>query len=569
MRLLYSLLFVFTSLFSTGIQVPISNDDIWFGFGFSDTSGCSDFESRLPNTVTTSVSLSVSNSYCPSYSSTASDFTINTDVTKEILKSSDCDTLGSLYVTVTKDRYYMCNYVSDPCVLPSVYDANLSQCVTPPPPDHDNDGVPDKCDPDHLFVSTADCDGNGVPNASDPNFDSDGDGIPNGTDLDDDGDGIPDTADTDHPDYANAGSACTGVNLLIKDYLGSQYAYDQYNYYGVAPKQSCFYKILGATDGVFSSPDLSPTCEKEYCYTHKTAEDCVFSSNKYKPAGSWTYSPDTTESECSALVDGVKWISSTYVQPSLFCPNTFMCYVQFYAPPEESTNTENNDSTMNNNIDLNSTSVDNTSLLQSQNTGNKHLSDIKDKIDLTNGKLDKSNGFLEGIKNTQSDMKSSLDGFALDNKKGLGSQLSESKLMNTSLTNVNTALSTSNGYLKSMNSMASNNNNKLSSIDLRLSGIKDELLSDHGIIKDEDDGLGDLLNIETDLKGSFNGFVENNIFAFSGSSYAVPTVSFSILGKTFTLMNAQKMASVDIASFRLVMLFFFAVSGFIVVFKTV
>jgi hypothetical protein len=79
--------------------------------------------------------------------------------------------------------------------------------------DDDNDGILDVSDPSITGLGTlTDVDGDGTPDASDPDMDgdgilnaadsdTDGDGIPNATDTDDDNDGIPDGSDSTPTGY--------------------------------------------------------------------------------------------------------------------------------------------------------------------------------------------------------------------------------------------------------------------------------------------------------------------------------------------------------------------------------
>jgi hypothetical protein len=90
-------------------------------------------------------------------------------------------------------------------------------CITPPPPDSDGDGTPDKCDRDYSNYFNEDCDGDGIPNATDPSEDIDGDGIPNSEDIDDDNDGIPDEADG----TAGQNETSTSCSVLEREFLST------------------------------------------------------------------------------------------------------------------------------------------------------------------------------------------------------------------------------------------------------------------------------------------------------------------------------------------------------------
>lgn len=97
------------------------------------------------------------------------------------------------------------------CTPPQIPDANGSFCIDPPECDINNqnwlnedcngDGIPNGTDPEEDYNR------DGIPNKCDTNWmhydsaDCDGDSIPNFNDTDDDGDGIPDALDSDKGRY--------------------------------------------------------------------------------------------------------------------------------------------------------------------------------------------------------------------------------------------------------------------------------------------------------------------------------------------------------------------------------
>lgn len=108
---------------------------------------------------------------------------------------------GCYRATANGKRY--CQTPNDsPCPNYTIIDGH-KYCQTPDegenPPDSDGDGSPDAEDPD---PTNPDTDGDGLPDGDDPdptNPDTDGDGTPDGDDPDNDNNGIPDDEEGDGP----------------------------------------------------------------------------------------------------------------------------------------------------------------------------------------------------------------------------------------------------------------------------------------------------------------------------------------------------------------------------------
>jgi len=98
-------------------------------------------------------------------------------------------------------------------------DGTAVACPGPAPGDLDGDGQPDATDPDEdgdeiADPSDSDANDNGIIDTQDPALDSDGDGITNDADGDDDGDGIPDGSDVEPTDNDSDGD---GIPNMFDD----------------------------------------------------------------------------------------------------------------------------------------------------------------------------------------------------------------------------------------------------------------------------------------------------------------------------------------------------------------
>lgn len=438
-------------------------------------------------------------------------------------------------------------------------------CVVPPPPpgpdeDLDGDGILNKCDKDFAI--------------SNPDlyaiYDCDGDSETNDIDIDDDGDGILDTNDIDNVDFTDTENLkCEGADLSknLDFYPSRLYNTSYYQYYGELTTTGCTDKMLLTNiDSVFIAGDKNEACESTYCFIHEIEPSCNFHASNYLPSPDWEYKPNTDEVGCSSLVDGVKYSDSDYRLPNAVgCPNTGFCFVKPVDGVPNDTNSEDEDSSMNE-LDLNSTTSDLAPLLQSSNTTNKHLQDLKDKTDVTNQKLDDLKDVNNKLLTNNQDMKSSLDKLSLNSDKSLKNQHDT----NSKLDNINKGVSTSTNVLKDISKIGLNNNEKLGDISGKLTAINNGLYGENPFSDTLDDGLStNLGNIDTTLKGSFNGFVQDNIFSFANQSYVIPTITFNTSFGNYTLFSPDTLSTLDIVSIRNLFMFVFALAGFITVFKTI
>jgi hypothetical protein len=469
--LLYSLIFSSSSLFAYPLDCPPPSEDTYW-------------RTLEPSTITRLGSATPLTSY--SECGRRRSFQIST------MERNTCNEYCYPDVIMT---YYQGTMIPD-CTLPEVFDIETESCKAPIPEckpednqvldeltntcrcidgftihndvcskDTDGDSIPDVTDDDIdgdgiPNENDPDIDGDGIPNENDPDLDDDGDGIPNPDDTDDDGDGIDDSNDSDHPDYKNPDIGCNGPLKGSEEFYGTQLDLGSYVYYGILSKQDCSYKILlNSIKGSYSRNDKSSTCEDSYCYVSNVEDKCTFTANDYKPSKLHIYySSAKTENECSAKVDGEKYISNSFEIPNSFdCPTIGFCFLLPKPDTPNATNQEDEDETMEA-PDLNSTSQDNQALLQSQNTTNKHLQDLKDKTDDSNEKLDKLFDNSNDIKDINTQTKESIDNFSNKNSANFDKQIAEQKRTTDEVSNVSNKLSATNERLKSLNNSVDNLN---------------------------------------------------------------------------------------------------------------
>lgn len=470
------------------------------------------------------------------------------------------------------------------CTSPQVLDVYTNTCVDTVPIadlDDDSDGILNKCDLDYIDFQTSDCSGNGVlnnvdtdidgdgiVNALDGDADPDGDGLINSLDPDDDNDGIADNIDPDSGDYDpfKEDSSCGEISTdpLVKD--GSiLYSFNDYLYKGSMSTAECNNFLLDTNiDSILNQPDKNVECSVNYCFAHAVSKSCSFIPESYAPGSTWVYK-NLSSSSCAAKVDFVLYSASQVKVPDpVNCPTTSFCFLK----PAIVDTPERNQTAPS---DLNSTSLDLAPLLKSQNDTNLNLEDIKDKLDNSNLSLEEISKNSNNLLSTNQDMKSSLDDFSLASGKYQSESLSQQKHLtnNTNAINDNVKITNSKlGTIASNTAVIAGNSAK--TVD-KVTEMVDAMFGDAGLNPDGtiNDGSANFGDVELEVTNSFSGFVQTNFFTFATQTYTIPTISFSILNNTFTLISAEMMSSLDIASIRAMFLFFFALSGFITVVKTV
>lgn len=405
-----------------------------------------------------------------------------------------------------------------------------------------------------------------VSNLLNPNLDTDGDGILNKNDPDADGNGIADKNDPNSPLYnpfANS-STCGNASESPLNAFGSVgvYTFNQYIFQGQIPLSQCNTLLSNGADSILYQPDKVSECGTNgFCFAHfKNKSNCSFDPENYKPASDYIYRSYPTSQTCAANVDGVEYLGYSFIVPDVVnCTNTGFCFLQVpHTTPQPDSNTTTT------NPDLNSTTPELSPLLQSQNNSNTKLDEIKTKLDKSNTSLEKMTTKMSDLLTLTSDSKKSLDKFSLDTGNFQSDSLGQQKETNTKLITLDNSIK---GLMPNLNSISQNT----AKTALNTQKINDALYADVGLNPDGTvkTGAESLTGVETTLKGSFSGFVQSNIFTFSNSSYQVPTITVSLYNHVFTLLDAQMMSSLDINAFRTMIIFIFALSGFITVFKTI
>ncbi|MGE0738284.1 hypothetical protein [Sulfurimonas sp.] len=401
------------------------------------------------------------------------------------------------------------------CTAPQIWNSDTDTCVSPPAPDADGDGTPDKCDFDHPDFKLLDCDGDGNKNSSDP--DLDGDGTDDVNDADMNNDGIPDANQPASPNY---NPNCEGADLS-RDYVFTGVTYPKATYYlkgNIFITQCISLVDFETIDSSFTAYDKNPQCNATYCYVHILKPDCFDESAKYIPQGpEWIYkSGFQSESQCAAMVDNIKYSTHSYSAPNLTnCPDSKYCYLKRVENVPDINNTTSE------NIDTNRTSSDLVPLLEAHNKSNEHLTDIKTKIDTTNTKLDDLKGISNEILNKNESMDSSLKSLKSNSDKSLTNDLemlsSLSTISNATQkgNDINKAFSDvstqnqviGNGHLSDISGKMTTNNSLLTSIDNSLKG--DGTSPDTSSLDGAESALTDYDGFIGNITSQFSTFKDN------------------------------------------------------------
>lgn len=512
--------------------------------------------------------------YCPDSTST------------QVLKNRSCSLVSGNYKCY-KDYYnFSPNYTGCPsgqeiingvcatpptCASDTAWDSLTDTCKPIPPPDADSDGTPDKCDFDFANYATLDCDDDTKLNGTDDDIDDDG--ILNASDTDDNKDGTADYLQPSSPDYD---LSCRGVNSTTATNL--PYPFREYSFYSDIDSTRCSFLVLDNSkiDATVSLVDINhPRCEKPYCYVHYAVDKCNFDASWYSPGIGWDYLAGKTESQCSLLVDGVKYSTSSYMAPdTLKCPTTGFCYLKRVdtTPLPDDKNSEDGDESMKA-PDLNSTTADLAPLLNAQNTTNKHLDDLKLKADISNNHLDDLKRTADDSLNIQRDAKSVLSDLKSNSDKSLSNDLDGI----TKLAGISSSLDGLSKTTANMSDTVTANqgviNNNLTDMGFSLDTIKgllsDGLMGDNPFPDAPDDGSSTFGEKQTILTDNLSITYKPNFLGFSSISGSISPITFSILGRTFTLLGADTINQIPVDSIRGLFLFIAAVTGFITIFMTV
>lgn len=459
------------------------------------------------------------------------------------------------------------------CTSPEVWNSATDTCFTPAP-DADGDGTPDKCDFDHPDFKILDCDGDDRMNSGDP--DLDGDGTDDTNDADMNNDGIPDAQQPASPNY---NPNCQGADLS-RDYVITGITYPETNYYlkGNMFITQCIALVdYNNIDSSFSAFDKNPQCNATYCFVHLFKPDCNDESAKYIPQGSgWIYkSGVSSSSQCSAMVDNIKYSQSTFEAPNLTtCPDSKYCFLKRVE------NVPDINNSISEPIDTNRTSLDLQPLLEAHNKTNEHLTDIKTKIETTNTKLDDLKGVSNEILNKNESMNSSLKSLKSNSDISLKNDLeSLSTLGNIANAaqkgnDINKAFSDvstknqmiGNEHLSSIDGKMNTNNALLTTIDATATESKDFLSSMKNFLdgKNSDGTSSDISSLTSsfasgdDLLGRVTGSFTNVASSFASStslinqgfSYSPPSgsnspISFNALGRSISLDLCTSLSTIS------------------------
>ncbi|MBU1928231.1 hypothetical protein KKG77_04455 [bacterium] len=402
--------------------------------------------------------------------------------------------------------------------------------------------------------------------------------LPADVDEDDDCDGIPDIQDPNHPDYGT----CIGDSHVVNNRWGRIYNTSQYVFKANMLDDYCGDFVYNFTnpdtgsssgltycDSAYDTRDLNPVCIRKYCYIHDyTAPPLPDTCARYSPTDNqpsgyiYTAVPDT-EAECIAKVDNTRYSSHIWDVPdSSNCPNVHFCFLKLLnaPPPTPSDNPT---------VDSNSTTADNRAIVDAQNITNTHLTDIKDEAIKTNEKLTDIIGVSNQILTSTKEVN--------DNLRNV---IAKSEIANASLTAIDNSIKSGNDNAKTtgdtlaakLDTVSTN----LDQLEVGIGSVVDKL--DGGLFGDDpflntdltDDGSSTFSSLQTQASDSFSLLNYDNIFGFAHSTgVTLPTYSVNLHGTTVTIFTPSMLDGFPIAEMRSLIMFIFALLGFITIFRTV
>lgn len=484
----------------------------------------------------------------------------------------DSDAMACLpYPTSCPENEYLLNRF---CACVPGFDKIGDTCVDPdssPDGDSDGDGTLNKNDSDSsLYVDpNGDDDGDGILNkndpdsigynSNDPESDLDGDTILNKNDPD------SNSYNPNNPDLVFSFDCDNTVNTDV--YMA--FSYETYHYYGLLDAAKCTSLANGQVDidDYLNLKDTNPDCTNNYCYFHKSVQNCNFNPVDYIPANGYVYKAGLSESQCAAAVDGINFLQFSYEYPAAtLCPNTSFCFL--LASDSSTSHSDINNTTL---PDLNSTSSDFAPLLQSQNTTNDNLKKINDKIIVSNKSLENINSDTSKLLINNKSMKSSLDSIDL-------TAIDSLTVQNKSLTKLDTLqrnsdkLKTQVNDLKNVATSIDNKMNTMSNnVAVSTEAIEGGLFGDDPFADfDFTDGSDTFSTLGTEASDSFSSTTEYDIFGLaSASSNSLPSYTASFHGSTIVIFEPSMLNDFPLTEMRSLIMFLFAVMGFVHTFRSV
>ncbi len=460
------------------------------------------------------------------------------------------------------------------CPAGSSWNSSTDLCA---PSDSDSDGIPDKCDTSFANYSSADCDGDGIPNSTDN--DIDGDGSANNMDVDENGDGIPDSSD---PNSAKFNTACQGADFSTNTVFGVPHPISEYSDKGVMTPSRCSALTDDPNiDGSLIFNDKNSNCYNTYCYIHTLTSACNYYASDYIPDGNlWTRKLNvSSETQCASYVDNVLYSDKLFRAPNLSaCPDHKYCFLKRVQPTPltDGTNSETSDATMQS-PDLNSTSADLSPLLQASNTTNSHLKDLKDKTDITHTKLEDLKTTANSILNSSTDMSSTLNSIktssdksatnslqALSSLSSISDGISSMSRGISSLSSISADITATRGASVATNANLIGIGGKIDTTNDLLDVIKNTLF-DMNSTTEEDDNSSSISFLSDSIDGILSKYT---ISLGSSSCGSVPTFSTNFHGNNLTFLSQESIDRLPVYEMRLVIIFMFTISALSLAFRT-
>ncbi|WP_324170988.1 hypothetical protein [Sulfurimonas sp.] len=535
--LLYILLFS-VSLYSSIIQKKITSPLTIEKYNVIYKPGCSNYKLKNRNTLG-----GASQGSCINAGLDGKDF-ISAQV-DSIFYETNCVTENSFYISfeVYSSSTILCKYAS--CKDGLKFNTKTELCEAPPKTCKDKENQ--VLNPD---TNICDCADGYVKKDDDCLLDTDGDGDPDITDP-----------DKDDPDITSGGGSpdgsCKGFAQTKHFFPNSpKFPYSDYKYlpyYKTIPECKSLVSNKNKVDSIFYVDDKGKACERSYCFAHyKKEQKCTSTVKNSKPAG-FVYMSNLNKDECYAKVDGISYTKALYfVADSLTCPNIEYCFLKPKKDLPDNPSPDNNTST--------------------NPLPNKKLNSIDSKIKITNDKLTDLNNKATDRNNKLND----LNNKAIDRNNKLGDIIKNTSTSNKSLKSIDEFIKSNNKGLTSLNETTLKNNSQFQNIASNTRNINENLQA--GLLGDDpfanvdltDDGSSKFGDFKSDVSSAFDKTTYFNIFGLSGmSGGSIPEYSANIMGSKITVFHPSMLNGFPMADIRALIMFFFALMGFIHTFRSV